>query len=157
MKASKIASIAYYIVIIISVVVFALFFCVGFSDMDMSISADKVSPRFTDLLMWLMYILVGVTAVATIAALAMAKPSAIESNVSKGGRLVATIMTWIFAPILVVSYFLGDATPVMKSRELFDSVFWLKTTDAFMYTIYILLVITVICLVLSLTGVLKKK
>ena len=157
MKESKIASLACYLVMGISAVVFILFFCVGFGDMDMSISSTKVSPRFTDLLLWLMYILVGFTTVATIAALVMTKPSAIESNVPKGGRLVATIMTWIFVPVLAVSYFLGDATPVMKSRELYDIVFWLKATDAFMYTIYILMVITVVCLVLSLTGVLKKK
>lgn len=160
MKESKIASLVYYIVLGLSAVVFVLFFCVGFGDMDMAISAKNNSPRYTDLLLILMYALVGVTAIATIVALAMTKPSAIESNVSKGGKIVAVVMTWIFVPVLLLSYFLlGDATPILKAsgEVLQDSVFWLKITDAFIYTIYVLMVVTVLCLVYGLTGFSKRK
>ena len=52
MKASKIASIAYYVLLVLSVAVFVLFFCVGFGNMESLPSGYYKSPQFTDLLMY---------------------------------------------------------------------------------------------------------
>ena len=62
MKASKIASIAYYILIALSAVVLVLFFCVGFGNMESLPSGYYKSPQFTDLLMYWMYALAAIEA-----------------------------------------------------------------------------------------------
>ena len=66
MKASKIASIAYFVLLALSAVVLVLFFCVGFGNMESLPSGYYKSPQFTDLLMYWMYALAAICGICTL-------------------------------------------------------------------------------------------
>ena len=157
MKASKIASIVYYVLLALSVVVFVLFFCVGFGNMEAVPSGFKKAPQFLSLLMYWMYALVAICTVCTVAGAVTAKGGKVDSNMPKWGTMLAQAGTWLFIPVLAITWFLGDSTPIRKGTgELYESSFWLVATDAMIYTIYVLVVVTILALVVSLSGVFKK-
>ena len=157
MKASKIASIAYYVLLAISLVVFVLFFCVGFGREEAVASGFKKAPQFLSLLMYWMYALVAICTVCTVAGAVTAKGGKVDSNMPKWGEVLAQVGTWLFVPVLVVTYFMGDDTPIrLGTGDLYDSKFWLVATDAVIYTIYVLVAVTIIALVASLSGIFKK-
>ena len=157
MKASKIASIAYYVLLAISLVVFVLFFCVGFGREEAVASGFKKAPQFLSLLMYWMYALVAICTVCTVAGAVTSKGGKVDSNMPKWGEVLAQVGTWLFVPVLVITYFIGDDTPIrMGTGELYESKFWLVATDAMIYTIYVLVVVTVLALAVSLSGILKK-
>ena len=157
MKASKIASIAYYVLLAISLVVFVLFFCVGFGREEAVASGFKKAPQFLSLLMYWMYALVAICTVCTVAGAVTAKGGKVDSNMPKWGEVLAQVGTWLFVPVLLITWFMGDDTPIrMGTGELYESTFWLVATDAMIYTIYVLVVVTVLALAVSLSGILKK-
>lgn len=157
MKASKIASIAYYVLLAISLVVFVLFFCVGFGREEAVASGFKKAPQFLGLLMYWMYALVAICTVCTVAGAVTSKGGKVDSNMPKWGEVLAQVGTWLFVPVLLITWFMGDDTPIrMGTGELYESKFWLVATDAMIYTIYVLVVVTVLALAVSLSGILKK-
>ena len=157
MKASKIASIAYYVLLAISLVVFVLFFCVGFGREEAVASGFKKAPQFLGLLMYWMYALVAICTVCTIVGAVTSKGGKVDSNMPKWGEVLAQVGTWLFVPVLLITWFMGDDTPIrMGTGELYESKFWLVATDAMIYTIYVLVVVTVLALAVSLSGILKK-
>ena len=157
MKASKIASIVYYILIAVSAVVLVLFFCVGFGNQESLPSGFYKSPQYTDLLMYWMYALAAICGVCTLVGAVTAKGGKVDSNMPKWGTMLAQAGTWLFIPVLAITWFLGDSTPIrMGTGELYESSFWLVATDAMIYTIYVLVVVTILALVVSLSGVFKK-
>ena len=157
MKASKIASIAYYVLLAISLVVFVLFFCVGFGREEAVASGFKKAPQFLGLLMYWMYALVAICTVCTVAGAVTSKGGKVDSNMPKWGEVLAQVGTWLFVPVLLITWFMGDDTPIrMGTGELYESAFWLVATDAMIYTIYVLVVVTILALAVSLSGILKK-
>ena len=156
MKASKIASIVYYVLLALSVVVFVLFFCVGFGNQESLPSGFYKSPQFTDLLMWWMYILVAICGICTVVGAVTAKGGKVDSQMPAWGDTLAKVGLWLFVPVLLITWFLGSKAPIMTGTGLYEDAFWLQATDAIIYTVYVLLVVTVIALVASLSGVFKK-
>ena len=156
MKASKIASIVYYVLLALSAVVFVLFFCVGFGNQESLPSGFYKSPQFTDLLMWWMYILVAVCTVCTIAGAVTAKGGKVDSQMPVWGDTLAKVSLWLFVPVLVITWFLGSKAPIMTGTGLYEDAFWLQATDAIIYTVYVLLVVTAVALIASLSGIFKK-
>ena len=156
MKASKIASIVYYVLLALSVVVFVLFFCVGFGNQESLPSGFYKSPQFTDLLMWWMYILAVICGVCTVVGAVTAKGGKVDSQMPAWGDTLAKVGLWLFVPVLIISWFLGSKAPLLTGTGLYEDAFWLQATDAIIYTVYVLLVVTVIALVASLSGVFKK-
>ena len=156
MKASKIASIVYYVLLALSVVVFVLFFCVGFGNQESLPSGLYKSPQFTDLLMWWMYILVAICAVCTVVGAVTAKGGKVDSQMPAWGNVLAKVGLWLFVPVLASTWFLGSKDPIMTGTGLYADAFWLQATDAIIYTVYVLLVVTAVALIASLSGMFKK-
>ena len=156
MKASKIASIVYYVLLALSAVVFVLFFCVGFGNQESLPSGFYKSPQFTDLLMWWMYILVAICAVCTVVGAVTAKGGKVDSQMPAWGNVLAKVGLWLFLPVLVITWFLGSKAPIMTGTGLYEDAFWLQATDAIIYTVYVLLVVTAVALIASLSGIFKK-
>jgi hypothetical protein len=156
MKASKIASIVYYVLLALSAVVFVLFFCVGFGNQESLPSGFYKSPQFTDLLMWWMYILVAICAVCTVVGAVTAKGGKVDSQMPAWGNALAKVGLWLFLPVLVITWFLGSKAPLMTGTGLYEDAFWLQATDAIIYTVYVLLVVTAVALIASLSGIFKK-
>ena len=156
MKASKIASIVYYVLLALSAVVFVLFFCVGFGNQESLPSGFYKSPQFTDLLMWWMYILVAICAVCTVVGAVTEKGGKVDSQMPAWGNVLAKVGLWLFLPVLVITWFLGSKAPIMTGTGLYEDAFWLQATDAIIYTVYVLLVVTAVALIASLSGIFKK-
>ena len=156
MKASKIASIVYYVLLALSAVVFVLFFCVGFGNQESLPSGFYKSPQFTDLLMWWMYILVAICGVCTVVGAVTAKGGKVDSQMPTWGDVLAKVGLWLFVPVLVITWFLGSKAPIMTGTGLYEDAFWLQATDAIIYTVYVLLVVTAVALIASLSGMFKK-
>ena len=156
MKASKIASIVYYVLLALSVVVFVLFFCVGYGREEAVASGFKKSPQFLDLLMYWMYALAVICGACTVYGAVTAKGGQVDSNMPKWGKTLAAVSLWLFVPVLLITWFMGSTTPVVTGTGLYEDAFWLQATDAIIYTIYVLLVVTVVALVASLSGIFKK-
>ena len=156
MKASKIASIAYYVLLALSAVVFVLFFCVGFGNQESLPSGFYKSPQFTDLLMWSMYILVAICGVCTVVGAVTAKGGKVDSQMPAWGNVLAKVGLWLFLPVLIISWFLGSKAPIVTGTGLYEDAFWLQATDAIIYTVYVLLVVTAVALIASLSGIFKK-
>jgi hypothetical protein len=72
------------------------------------------------------------------------------------GKVLAKVGLWLFLPVLVVTWFLGSKAPLMTGTGLYEDAFWLQATDAIIYTVYVLLVVTALALVASLSGIFKK-
>ena len=156
MKASKIASIVYYVLLALSAVVFVLFFCVGFGNQESLPSGFYKSPQFTDLLMWWMYILVAICGVCTVVGAVTAKGGKVDSQMPAWGDVLAKVGLWLFVPVLVITWFLGSKAPIVTGTGLYEDAFWLQATDAIIYTVYVLLVVTAVALIASLSGMFKK-
>ena len=156
MKASKIASIAYYVLLAVSAVVLVLFFCVGFGNMESLPSGYYKSPQFTDLLMYWMYALAAICGICTLVGAITAKGGKIDSNMPTWGTVLAKVGLWLFLPVLAVTWFLGSKSPIMTGTGLYEDAFWLQATDAIIYTVYVLLIVTAVALVASLSGIFKK-
>ena len=156
MKASKIASIVYYVLLALSVVVFVLFFCVGFGNMESLPSGYYKSPQYTDVLMYWMYALAAICGVCTLVGAVTAKGGKVDSNMPKWGVALAKVGLWLFLPVLVITWFVGSTSPIMTGTGLYEDAFWLQATDAIIYTIYVLLVVTAVALIASLSGIFKK-
>ena len=156
MKASKIASIAYYVLLAVSAVVLVLFFCVGFGNMESLPSGYYKSPQFTDLLMYWMYALAAICGICTLVGAVTAKGGKIDSNMPTWGTVLAKVGLWLFLPVLVGAWFVGSKSPIMTGTGLYEDAFWLQATDAIIYTVYVLLIVTAVALVASLSGIFKK-
>ena len=156
MKASKIASIVYYVLIALSAVVLVLFFCVGFGNQESLPSGFYKSPQYTDLLMYWMYALAAICGVCTLVGAVTAKGGKIDSNMPAWGKALATIGLWLFIPVMVAAWFLGSKSPIMTGTGLYEDAFWLQATDAIIYTVYVLLGVTALALIVGLTGIFKK-
>ena len=156
MKASKIASIVYYILIAVSAVVLVLFFCVGFGNQESLPSGFYKSPQYTDLLMYWMYALAAICGVCTLVGAVTAKGGKIDSNMPAWGKALATIGLWLFIPVMVAAWFMGSKAPIMTGTGLYEDAFWLQATDAIIYTVYVLLGVTALALIVGLTGIFKK-
>lgn len=158
MKNGKLASYVYYVLMVISVVIFALFFCVGFGNMESLPTGYFRSPQYTDLLLYWTYVLIAATIVLTLvgAVMSFVAGNSIDSNIPKWGKILTSAGLWLFVPSLVIAWVAADKSPVMTGTGIYDVAMWLQATDAMMYTIYVLMVVTLIGIVVSLTGIFKR-
>ena len=156
MKASKIASIAYYLLLAVSAVVLVLFFCVGFGNMESLPSGYYKSPQYTDVLMYWMYALAAICGICTLVGAVTAKGGKVDSNMPAWGTVLAKVGLWLFIPVLAAAWFMGSKSPIMTGTGLYEDAFWLQATDAIIYTVYVLLVVTAVALIASLSGIFKK-
>ena len=154
---SKYASLALGILFGLSAIVLILFFCVGFNETG-AVAAGVVKwPKFTDLLLYWQYILVALCLIATVAGIIISKGGKVDSQMPKIAGVLQTLLGLVLPiALLVVGFLIGGKTPVRTGEGLYDNAFWLPATDAMLYTIYGLVVVTIIALIVNMTGVFKK-
>lgn len=158
MKSGKLASYVYYVLMVISVVIFALFFCVGFGNMESLPTGYFRSPQYTDWLLYWTYALIAVTIVLTLigAVMSFIAGNSIDSNIPKWGKALTNVGLWLFVPCFIIAWIAADKSPVRTGTGIYDVAMWLQATDAMMYTIYVLMVVTLVGIIISLTGIFKR-
>lgn len=151
-KIQKISGSVLYVILAISLVVVGLFF-IGGEDPN-PLVPDMAQPVYTDSLIYLMYILLGVTIIITlIAAIYQFVMNFIHSPKDAIRSLSGIV---ILIGVLIVSWIVGSGqTLAMPGYDGSENVpFWLKLTDMFLYTIYIMMALLV--LLIFAFGVAKK-
>ena len=159
MKLEKLSNIALFSCIGVGVVCFLLFFMVDYNNMDFD--GVHVSPALTDLVLILMYALFALTAGLTIWSLVRGatinsgntgpNPTGIPS-----GKI--TLFTW--GTVIVA---LGIGLIAGMGEEPYTTVSGVTTSagmvtmvDMFLWAIYILAIITIVAVVISMSGWLTK-
>ena len=134
------------VMLVISLVIFGLFFWGGETPMEQRVVADPTlsEPLYTDAILYWNYVLfvLGVIAML-VGALYKFGSTFIDSPKTALKSLVGLIALIL---VLVVTWAIGDATPlVMPGYEGTENVpFWLKISDMFLYTIYIQVVVMIL-------------
>ena len=102
-----------------------------------------VSPIIADIMLWLMYITIGVAVIMTVVSMARTVRLRTKDEEVVNG-VPRTRMAWIvvvaFLLCLVLTFLLGSSEPVRTNGKLFTDIFWLKVADMFIYTSLILII-----------------
>lgn len=157
MKIEKISQMALYICIGIILVSFALFLTIGYDNPV----GDNNEPILTDIIMWLMYLMVIVTAGLTIwsGIKGMASSKGTDPAASTGvpGGKVSLITWGLFIISLVIGLVLGLGESDFKAADgTVTTAGWVTVVDAFCVSIGILIVAAAVAVLVSMTGVLTK-
>ncbi len=159
MKLEKLSNIALYASIGLGVVCFALFFLVDYSNMDFD--GVHVSPALTDLVLILLYALLVVTTGLTVWSLvrgAMVNSGNTGPNPTGIASGKVTLCTWgsvIAALVIGLIAGLGeeDFTTVSGKTTAGGMV---TVVDMFLWAIYILAFVTIVAVIVSMSGYLTK-
>jgi len=148
---------ALYAMFAIILIVLGLFFLGGDAAGDAVIAGvdpEMWQPAQTDTLLYLMYALLGVAIAATLIGALFQFGVSLKDNPASAVRSLFGLV--LLVVVLVVAWSMGDGTPMqIPGYSGTDNVpFWLKLTDMFLYSIYILLFVTIVAIIVS--GIKKK-
>ena len=140
-RIQKVSGTVLYVMLPIDVVILGMFFFGGETPLDQRLVADTAmeEPAQTDALIYWMYILFGIAVIITIAAaIYQFVTGFIDSPMTAIKSLLGLILIIV---VLVISWAMGSDQPlVMPGYDGAENVpFWLKLTDMFLYTIYIMM------------------
>ncbi|MDR0573614.1 MAG: hypothetical protein LBG96_06220 [Tannerella sp.] len=147
-KIRKLSSWTLLIVAIISLALFALFF---FGGEDAPVGADQFkNPTYTgEVLIW-SYILLAVCAISMILFGVIQFANKFKTNPK--GALISLAVFVCFAILLVIAYSIGNGTPlsgINADSQKYNVSNWLKVTDMWLYTMYIILGLSVCAILWS--------
>ena len=145
----KTSSYTFLALVAISVIVFALFLFGG-SELDMK---DNKVYAYTDVLIYWTYAL-GILSVVTVLFFVV-KDFIAELATSPSGALKKIAGPIALVVLLLVTYAIGDTTPLKLNEEAqrFNAPFWLKFSDMWIYSVYVLLFLTIVA---AIAGAVKS-
>ena len=146
----RISYYALYAMFAIILIVIGLFFLGGDASGDAlipGVDPEMWQPAQTD-------VLFGLAIAATVIAAVFQFGAALKDNPANAIKSLLGLV--LLAVVLIVAWAMGDGTPMqIPGYSGTDNVpFWLKVTDMFLYSIYILLFVTVVAIIAS--GIKKK-
>lgn len=136
---------------IISLVVLGLFF---FGGSDEPYRGEYWTPTYLDALLNWMYVLFVLSAAAALLFGIWQFASNFKTD-PKGG-IMGLVVIVLFAGLHFVTYTIGNGTPLGITNEdiqVYDTPFWLKVTDMWLYSTYTLVVLIILAI---LGGSVKK-
>ena len=147
------------ILFVLSAVVLVLFFGVGYSNTTYLNGKNLTDPQFTGLLLIWLYALVGICVLSVLGFGIVAGIRNLKTKTTSQQRTGFAGWVFIFTfIILAVSFFLSSDTPVRKGDgELVKAAWELQLSDVCLYSIYALVVVSIICSVLSMIGIFKAR
>lgn len=157
MKIEKISKMALYICVGIILVCFGAFLTIGYDNP----MGDYNEPLLTDVIMWLMYLLIAATAILTVWSVvrSMQSNKGNDSGATTGvpgGKITAfTVALLIVSLVVGVLLGLGE-TDFTASDGTITTAGWVTVVDAFCVSIGILLVAAAAAVGVSMTGILTK-
>lgn len=152
MKIQKVSGSVLYVILAITIIVAGLFFFGG--EDPNPLVPDMSQPVYTDSLIYLMYVLLGITIVITLAAAVHQFVMNFIDSPKAAIKSLASII--VLVGLLIVTWAAGsEQALVMPGYDGAENVpFWLKLTDMFLYTIYIMMAVLIL-LILGF-GISKK-
>lgn len=156
-SAEQVSQRIFYILIVLAVLVFGLFFLVGY-DMPFEENPDFNAPLFTDVLIVLMWLfLLGGIGLAIYSMWKDYRRSKSEAVVN--GVPVRRIFrfTWIgLLAVLVLTFALGSSDPMLINGENYADWLWLKLSDMFVITSLLMLLAGIGTVVFGATRYIRK-
>lgn len=156
-SAEQVSQRIFYILIALAVLVFGLFFLVGY-DMPFEENPDFNAPLFTDVLIGLMWLfLVGGIGLAIYSMWKDYRGSRSEAVVY--GVPVRRIfrITWIgLLALLVLTFALGSSAPMLINGENYADWLWLKLSDMFVITSLLMLLAGMGAVIFGATRYIRK-
>ena len=152
MEIQKVSGSVLYVILAITIIVAGLFFFGG--EDPNPLVPDMSQPVYTDSLIYLMYVLLGITIVITLAAAVYQFVMNFIDSPKAAIKSLASII--VLVGLLIVTWAAGsEQALVMPGYDGAENVpFWLKLTDMFLYTIYIMMAVLIL-LILGF-GISKK-
>lgn len=156
-SAEQVSQRIFYILIALAVLVFGLFFLVGY-DMPFEENPDFNAPLFTDVLIGLMWLfLLGGIGLAIYSMWKDYRGSRSEAVVN--GVPVRRIfrITWIgLLALLVLTFALGSSDPMLINGENYADWLWLKLSDMFVITSLLMLLAGIGAVIFGATRYIRK-
>jgi hypothetical protein len=149
----KITSWVLYALLIITVVVFGMFYLGG----NVDPSAEILEPVYTDLVLDMMYATVIIGLVLAVLFSIFQFGTLLKDNPKKALGSIGYLLG--FAAVLVVSWSFGSGEPLnLPAYDGSDNVpFWLKITDMWLYTIYFMMAVSILSIIgFSLIKLIRK-
>ena len=148
----------FYVMIGVAVLVFGLFFLVGY-DMPFEENPDFNAPLFTDVLILLMWIfLVGGVGLAVYSMWKDYRKS--KSDAVVNGVPIRRISRFVWLgmlAILVLTFVLGSSDPMLINGDNYADWLWLKLSDMFVITSVLMLLAGIGAVVFGGTRYIRKK
>ena len=147
----KVSYYVLYVLFAIIGIVLVLFYGVGFDNPN---AAGLNEPQYTDALIYLKYALAAITVALAVLAGVVQFVSSLKDNPK--GAVKTLIALALLVAVIVVSYAMGSTDPVMVNGEPYNDTFWLKTTDMFIFSMYILGAGAAVATIINMSGIFKK-
>lgn len=155
----KISQRVFYVLIGLAVLVFGLFFLVGYS-MPFDENPDFNAPLFTDVLISLMCLLFLVAFVLTIYSIVKGYRLAVKEEKLSNGIPENKIfrITWLSTlAVLVITFLVGSVVPMLINGAEYEDWFWLKVSDMFVTTSCIMLIAAFGAVIFGATRYIRKE
>ncbi|MDR2137982.1 MAG: hypothetical protein LBP50_00255 [Tannerella sp.] len=143
-KIRRISSWTLWVVTLVSVVVLGLFYLGGVVDPN----AEQKAPVNTDLLLYWCYIIFVITIIALVVLGLFQFVSTVRTKPKSALASFGVLI--LFAALLGLTYSMGDGTALSGINEdsaQFNTPFWLKVSDMWIYSMFILLAICVLAMI----------
>lgn len=148
-KIRKISSWTFLASIIISLVVIALFLFGGQVGADQKIIADLSQPAYTDMMLYWAYALLGVTIVVLVLFAILGFFQNLKVN--RKGALGSLLVLVALAALFGITYSIGSGEllhiPGYEGAD--NNPTTLKMTDMWIYSMYIMLVISIVAIIVT--------
>ena len=158
LSSERISQRVFYVLIGVAVVVFGLFYLVGY-EMPFDDNPDFNAPLLTDAVIGLMcLLLVAAVAMGIYAILRDYKLSARQESMVNGvpARKIFRI-TWLSTlVVLALSFALASSAPMLVNGDHYADWLWLKVSDMFVVTSIVLLVAAIGAVIFGATRYIRK-
>ena len=159
LSAEQISQRILYVLTAVTVLVFGLFYSVGFDRLFID-NPDFNAPLFTDVLLGLIYFMLFVAfAVGVCALVGESRKRRDEERVVNGipkSKISLLVFGGTFI-LLALFGVLGSSEPIMINGRMFTDRFWLKATDLFINTSLVLLLMVIVAVIYGATRYYRKK
>ncbi|MDR1122388.1 MAG: hypothetical protein LBM08_15950 [Dysgonamonadaceae bacterium] len=143
-KIRRLSSWTLWTVALISLVVLGFFYLGGVVDPN----AEQLAPVNTDLLLYWCYIIFIITIIALVILGLFQFVSSVRTKPKSALASLGVLI--LFAALLGLTYSMGDATALPGINEdsaQFNTPFWLKVSDMWIFSMFILLAICILALI----------
>jgi len=153
-KIRKISSWTLWAVTAISIAVFGLFYLGGQTENSSFIEKGYSDPKYTAELLYWGYTMLALAIIALFAFALFQFGTSLKENPKKALSSLSVIV--VFGVLLGITYAMGNDTPLVglnTDSEKYNIPMWLKVTDMWLYSIYVL---AVLCILAVLSGSVMK-
>lgn len=155
----RISQTVLYIVVGISVIVFAMFYLVGYN-MPSVENPGFNAPAMTDWLLILMLVILAIASITGIVAVVIGLRKKDSGDKIVNGVPAARISAITFGvtfALLVVTFILGSTSTMTINGRQFSDVVALKVTDMFVQTSIVMIVLAIAAVIFGYTRYIRKR